>query len=48
MIVSVNPFKVIPSLGEHLIPDYQMKDVEKLPPHLYAIAQRAYSQVNFL
>lgn len=45
MIVSVNPFKIIEELGEHLIPKYQTNDLEKLPPHLYAIAQRAYSQL---
>jgi len=41
MIISVNPYRLIPSLGSELIPKYQ-SDSEDLPPHLYAIAQRAY------
>jgi myosin protein heavy chain len=46
MVVSINPFKVIQSYGEHVIPHYlQAKTPEGLPPHLYAVGQQAYQNV---
>uniref|UniRef100_A0A6B2KXX5 Myosin motor domain-containing protein n=1 Tax=Arcella intermedia TaxID=1963864 RepID=A0A6B2KXX5_9EUKA len=48
VIVSVNPYKVISELGSHLIPLYQeapKSEASTLPPHLYAVAQRAYDNM---
>lgn len=46
MVVSINPFKVIQSYGEHVIPLYlNAKSPEGLPPHLYAVGQQAYQNM---
>eukprot|EP01127_Copromyxa_protea_P011781 TRINITY_DN2988_c1_g2_i2.p1 TRINITY_DN2988_c1_g2~~TRINITY_DN2988_c1_g2_i2.p1 ORF type:complete len:1408 (-),score=379.26 TRINITY_DN2988_c1_g2_i2:372-4037(-) len=45
IVISINPFKSIPSLGSHLIPSYG-EGVEGLAPHPYALAQRAFCDLR--
>lgn len=45
MIVSVNPYKKLAIYGEDLIPQYRSQPKEDLPPHLFALAQKAFENI---
>ncbi|XP_059180223.1 unconventional myosin-XV [Centropristis striata] len=44
MLLSINPFKPIQIYTEELRQKYQGKDKQRNPPHVYAIADAAFSQ----
>ncbi len=46
MIISVNPFQNLPIYSEDLIRKYMSE--ENLPPHLFAIAQNAWTNLKDL
>jgi len=43
--VTVNPYKMLPVYGQNMINCYRGKRRNEVPPHLYAIADNAYSDM---
>lgn len=42
MLISVNPYKLLPIYSDGIIGDYIGKSRIELPPHIYGIAEAAY------
>lgn len=48
LLVVVNPFKAIDTYSDKKIMEYREADfIDDLPPHIFAVAQRAWSQLQF-
>merc|ERR1711881_815356 len=43
--VTVNPYKMLPVYGEKMIDCYRGKRKTEMPPHLYSVADTAYSNM---
>jgi hypothetical protein len=46
MIISVNPFQSLPLYGQDKLQDYQTKPLDTLPPHPFAVAQKAWKALT--
>eukprot|EP01104_Vermistella_antarctica_P007042 TRINITY_DN1777_c0_g1_i1.p1 TRINITY_DN1777_c0_g1~~TRINITY_DN1777_c0_g1_i1.p1 ORF type:complete len:946 (+),score=249.72 TRINITY_DN1777_c0_g1_i1:407-3244(+) len=47
VLISVNPYKMLPIYGPKVIPRYQGKFPYEVPPHVYAIAENAYKSMMY-
>ena len=46
ILIAVNPYKRLPIYGEKELVDYQGKSIGVLPPHAFAVADRAYRSMK--
>eukprot|EP01119_Soliformovum_irregulare_P017875 TRINITY_DN5376_c0_g1_i2.p1 TRINITY_DN5376_c0_g1~~TRINITY_DN5376_c0_g1_i2.p1 ORF type:complete len:1547 (+),score=636.99 TRINITY_DN5376_c0_g1_i2:113-4753(+) len=46
ILIAINPYKRLPLYGDEIIKNYSGKSIGMLPPHVYAIGDRAYRNMK--
>eukprot|EP00002_Diphylleia_rotans_P018353 TRINITY_DN3556_c0_g3_i2.p1 TRINITY_DN3556_c0_g3~~TRINITY_DN3556_c0_g3_i2.p1 ORF type:complete len:1043 (-),score=218.53 TRINITY_DN3556_c0_g3_i2:82-3210(-) len=46
ILIAINPYKSVPLYSDELVQKYRGKAIGRLPPHVYAVADRAYRSMK--
>nr|CAH7751528.1 unnamed protein product [Callosobruchus chinensis] len=46
MLIAINPYELLPIYTNALIKDYRNRNVEELSPHIFAIGDNSYTDLN--